>query len=119
MPVMFTLYIDDSGTSPSQPVAIATALIIPRIQIVRLEKEWDKFRSKENFECFHTSEFYFRNPKSEFASWDDNKQERVFRRVRQISKKYGVRAISIAVNKKDYDEVVPAEMRKHFWKASL
>jgi len=107
---MFSLYIDDSGTSPSNPVALATAFIIPAAQIVRLEKEWDTFRTKENFNCFHTSEFMARNPKSEFATWDDAKQERVFRRVRQISKKYG-RAVSIAVNKKDYNEIVPPELR--------
>jgi len=113
---MFSLYIDDSGTSPSQPVAIATALVIPAIQIVRLQKEWDRFQAKEGFKCFHTSEFYFRNYKSEFGKWDDTKWERVFRRVQQISKKYGVRAISIAVLKKDYDEVVPTDLRNYIGK---
>jgi hypothetical protein len=110
---MFTFHIDDSGTSPSQHVAIATALIIPSVQIVRLESEWSTFKEKENFKCFHTSEFIHRNPKSEFANWDDVKQERVFRRVRQISKKYSVRALSIAVNKKDYDEAVPTDLRNY------
>lgn len=111
--VMFTLYIDDSGTDPRQHVAVATALIIPAKQIVRLENEWEAFRHKENFECFHTSEFVFKNHKSEFANWDDQKQEQVFKRVRQICKKYGSRALSIAVNKKDYDEVVPPDFRKY------
>lgn len=111
VPVMFSLYIDDSGTSPSQPVAIATALIVPAAQIIRLENEWEKFRKKEDFECFHTSEFYFRNPRSEFANWDDDKWARVFKRVCQITKKYGSRAISIAVLKGDYDEIVPADLR--------
>jgi hypothetical protein len=109
VPVMFSLYIDDSGTSPSQPVAIATALIIPAAQLVRLQNEWERFQSKEGFKCFHASEFYFRNHKSEFAKWGDEKWERTFKRVTQISKKYGVRAISIAVLKKDYDDVVPSD----------
>lgn len=114
--VMFTLYIDDSGTSPSQSVAIATALVIPAVQIIRLEKEWNTFTSKEEFKCFHTAEFMARNPNSEFVGWNDTKHERVFRRVKQISKKYGVRALSIAVNKKDYDEVVSVELRSYLGK---
>jgi hypothetical protein len=112
--VMFTLYIDDSGTDPKQQVAIATALKIPARQIIPLEREWDSFRKKEGFTCFHTAEFMARNPKSEFANWDEQKQERVFKRVRQISKKYGVRALSVAVNKKDYDELMPDEYRPYF-----
>jgi hypothetical protein len=112
--VMLTLYIDDSGTAPSQHVAIATALIIPSAQIIRLEREWDTLKKKHGFAEFHTSIFVARNYKSEFAKWTDGQQDRLFSRIRQISKKYGVRAVSIAVNKKDYDEVVPPEMRKYF-----
>ena len=114
--VMFTLYIDHSGTDPKQQVAIATALKIPACQVIALEREWDTFRKKEGFTCFHTAEFMARNPKSEFANWDEQKQERVFKRVRQISKKYGARALSVAVNKKDYDELVPADYRSYFGK---
>jgi hypothetical protein len=114
--LVFSFFIDDSGTSPSQHVAIATALIIPASQLLRLESEWETFRAKEQFECFHTSEFVHRNPKSEFAKWDDAKQDRVFRRVRQIALKYGSRAVSIAVNKKDYDEVVPMDVRSQLGK---
>ena len=110
---MFTAYIDDSGTDPAQPIANATALIIPAKRIVALQNEWDKLRKNQGFDKFHTSEFVFRNPKSEFAQWDDPKRELVFRRVREICKKYGTHVISITVNKMDYDEVVPDHLRKH------
>jgi hypothetical protein len=109
---MFTVYSDDSGTDPNQRVAMATALIIPDRQIMHMEQEWDKFRSKYGFTIFHTSEFVHRNSKSEFANWNIDKQRQVFARVRQISMKYGVRAFSVAVNKRDYDEVVPQDFRK-------
>ncbi len=114
---MFTVFIDDSGTAPAQAVAIATALIIPQAQIIRLDTEWDGLRAKEEFDCFHTSEFYFKNPKSEFANWTDAKRARVFTRVRQISTKYGIRAVSIAVKKSDYDEVAPTELRSFLGKS--
>jgi hypothetical protein len=42
---MFTIYLDDSGTDPSQPVAIASALIIPAPRIIALEREWYKLRT--------------------------------------------------------------------------
>lgn len=113
---MFTVYLDDSGTSPSQKIAVATAMIVPAMQIVRLENEWDNFRRKEEFECFHTSEFAAKNPRSDFANYDESKQRRVFTRVRGIARKYGTIAFSFSVNKKDYDEVVPDEWRSHFGK---
>lgn len=103
----FTTYIDDSGTAPDQRVAMCTALIIPAARIIAMEREWKTLKEKEGFSDFHTSVFIARNYKTEFAKWDDDKQERVFRRVREIIKKFGVKIYTFAVNKKDYDEVIP------------
>jgi len=61
---------------------------------------------------FHTSECIHRNKRSVFADWNDAKIKRVVTRIRQIIKKYGVRAFSIAVNKADYDEVVSPEIKE-------
>jgi hypothetical protein len=110
---MLSAYIDDSGTDPNQRAAIATAFVIPTTQIIPLEREWDKLKNKYGFSDFHTSEMVARNYKSDFADWDEAKQRRVFRRVREISKKYSIRseAVSFAVNKADYDNVVPLEYR--------
>ncbi len=112
--VMFTIYLDDSGTSPSQKIAVATAMIIPALEIVRMETEWEALTKKEGFSSLHASECAANNPKSEFATWDRVKQERVFRRAREISRKYGTTAFSFSVNKKDYDEVLSDEWRNHF-----
>jgi hypothetical protein len=113
----FTIYLDDSGTSPDQRVAIASAVVIPAAQIIRLENEWESLKKKEHFSSFHTSEFVAKNPKSDFASWDTDKQKRVFGRVRQISRKYGIKALSFAVNKKDYEEVIfPEDFRNYVGK---
>lgn len=112
-PLMFTAYIDDSGSDPSQKVGNATALIIPTARIAALEREWDCLRLKEGFSSFHASEFVARNPRSEFAEWSDEKRDRVFRRVRAICKKYGTQPLSFTVNKKDYDEIVPESFRRH------
>jgi hypothetical protein len=108
----FKVYLDDSGTDPNQPVAIAAALIIPAQQIARLSSAWDTLKEKERFSCLHISEFAARNPKSEFADWDDRKREHVAARVRQIIKKFSVKALSFSVRKSDYDELMPGEMKK-------
>jgi hypothetical protein len=110
---MFTLFLDDSGTRPTHHVAVAAALIIPTSQIIRLEKEWKTFSEKEEFKFFHASPCNAKDEDSEFAEWSEKKVDRVFTRVRQISKKYGVVAISAAINKEYYDEVMPAELRQY------
>jgi hypothetical protein len=109
---MFTVHIDDSGTDPNQPVAIATALIVPAARIVSLDREWKALTEKEGFPDFHMSECVASNKDSHFAHWGDDKKRRVISRVRQIGKKFGSQAISLAVHKADYDEVVPDELRE-------
>jgi hypothetical protein len=113
---MFSVYIDDSGTAPDQPVAMASALIIPAKQIVALDKEWETFSAKNGFSSFHSSECVFRNAKSEFAQWSDDKVLKVTERIRQICSKYAVRAFSFAVTKDDYDSTLEPEMKELFGK---
>ena len=109
--VGFTAYIDDSGTDPNQRVASATALVIPAARITALDNEWATLREKFGFSDFHMSECVARNPKSDFAGLNDIRQEHLIRRVREIAKKYAPIAFSFAVNKADYDTLVPDELR--------
>jgi hypothetical protein len=78
--VMFTAYIDDSGSDPRAAVANATALIIPAKRIVALEREWNTLKTKWGFSCFHMAEFAARNGDDEpqFAKWNDYQHKRVF-----------------------------------------
>jgi hypothetical protein len=108
---MFTVYIDDSGTSPDLPVAVAGAWIAPFLKWERFEREWKKVMQKERFTCFHSSECAAKNHKSEFANWDDGKQQRVFKRLRQTVRKFAVKGMALGVSKRDYDEVVTGEIR--------
>jgi hypothetical protein len=110
---MVNVYIDDSGTALSQRIAVASALIIPAIRIGRLEVEWANFCEKYEITAkgFHSSECVARNPKSEYANWDDTKVQKALNRVGQITKKYGVRALSFAVKKTDYDDLMPRKWK--------
>jgi Protein of unknown function (DUF3800) len=109
--LMFTIFIDDSGTAPDQKLAVAAAIFVPAKQLVSFEKEWNAFLKKEELEDFHSSECLARNPHSVFAMWDDDRVKRVFARIQQITSKYSVKSYCLAVHKQDYDEVIPKEMR--------
>ncbi len=100
---MFTAFVDDSGTSPDQNVAIASALIIPSRRIVALDRAWGKLKERGDFDEFHTSKCV--------ADWDEEKLRKVTSRIRRIIKTYGVKGIAIAIKKADYDEVVPESLR--------
>jgi len=108
---VFTIYIDDSGSSPEHPLAIASGIIFPAKQLRRLEAEWNSFLEREGIPGFHSSECLARNPHSAFVGWSDERVKRVFGRVRQITFKYSVKSFTIAIYKKDYNEVMPEEMR--------
>jgi hypothetical protein len=106
----FTAYVDDSGSDPKQLVANATGLIIPANRLVSLEREWDRLRINEGFEFFHTSDFV-NGRTSQYENWDTTKKGRIFSRVRNICRKYGVKVISMTVHKEDYDQIVPKDFR--------
>jgi hypothetical protein len=108
---MFTIYIDDSGTSPEQKMAIAAGIIVPTIQIARFDAEWNEFLDREHISDFHSSICLARNHKSEFVNWKDDHVRRVFARVRQITFKYSVKGFCIGIHKELYDEVLPADMK--------
>jgi hypothetical protein len=120
---MFTIYIDDSGSSPEHRLAIASGIIFPTKQLGRLGDEWNKLLEKECIPDFHSSACLARNSHSAFAGWDEIRIKRVFSRVRQITFKYSVKAFCIAIHKQDYNEVMPEDMRErvgsyYTWAAS-
>ncbi|MGA8430381.1 MAG: hypothetical protein WB729_11215 [Candidatus Sulfotelmatobacter sp.] len=108
----FVRYNGLRGTDPKQKVAIATGLIVPALRTAALEREWNTFKDNEQFKSFHTSPCLAGNEKEGFGDWDEPKKLRVLRRVRTIAKKYGVKAFSLAINKIDYEEIMPQEFRE-------
>lgn len=108
---MFTVFIDDSGTDPNQKVAIASALVIPSDSLIALEEDWNRLKARREFKCFHASTCVAGNTKEGFGGWGKCRIKRLVAGVRHLTKKYGVKIISYAVNKSDYDEVMPSEMK--------
>lgn len=111
--VMCIVYIDDSGSRPNHKIAIATALIIPGSKIPALDLEWEELKNTRGFSCFHASPCNARDKDSDFSHWRTKQVDRAFSGVRKISKKYGIEAISAALLKKDYNEVVPSTLKRY------
>lgn len=107
-----TIYLDDSGTAPDQPMAVVSGLISPYPQWKKFIREWNKARKELGFDVFHSAECVASNPKSEFSQWDDRRKVRAFRRLREIVSQRSIQGFGVAVHKKDYDELVPDELRK-------
>jgi hypothetical protein len=109
---MFTIYVDDSGTSPDQRIAVAAALVVPDGRIGHLESEWCNLREKYCFTDLHAAECAARNEKSQFVAWSNERVAHVFRRTCDISKKYAIKAISYGLKKADYEEALTEEWKK-------
>ncbi len=104
---LFTVYVDDSGTSPDQKQAIAAALVVPALQIPRLVSAWDTFKAKREFNYLHAAEAAAK--KGQYKDWDDAKVEIVFNRARQITKNFGTAAFAFQVDKELFDKEAPPE----------
>lgn len=109
---MFTVFIDDSGTSTTQPIAIASALILPATRIAELDDAWNNFLSNEFIPEFHTSECAAGQAGTPFADWSWQRKRLACGRVREITKRFAVGACSVAITKKDYDDIVTGELRE-------
>ena len=68
----FAIYLDDSGTASDQPIAIASAFILPAKQKVPLENEWNRFTKANGFSDFHAAACAAPKSKDkQYKDWDD------------------------------------------------
>lgn len=109
-----TAYLDDSGTSPDNPVACAAGFLSPVPQWKKFERDWRDARyiPGDEFICMHIAECVANNRKSEFHDWDLPKKRRVLQRLRSIIKNRAVQSVGMAVSKRYYDTLVNEEVRR-------
>lgn len=108
-----TIYIDDSGTSPENAVAVAAGWIAHTDSWVTFQTDWDKARDidGDKFESMHMAEFVFGRKGTEFEGWSLEKKQRISARLRGIIKKSAAKGFALGVVKKDFDELVPNALR--------
>lgn len=111
-----TAYFDDSGTHPDSSVALVAGWVSPVIQWKKLVREWNKAKQEFRFDTLHMAELMANNPKSEFADkdyWSEKRKYLLLKRVREIIGKHAGQGFEYSVSRKDYDELVVGENRKH------
>jgi hypothetical protein len=106
-----TVYIDDSGTHLGTHVAVAAAWISPVPTWIRFVREWENVKREYGFSCFHASEYFARNSRSEFANWDEEKWNKLIRRLSQLCFQRASVGLGVVVRRADYEELVPDEAR--------
>lgn len=112
---LFSVYLDDSGTALDQPIASATALIIPRKQVLDLETHWNRFVKSQGISDFHASACAAapRTKEKQYHYLDELAKNHIFMRVRQFCKTYGVQTFGFSVYKLDFDSVINGEFRRY------
>jgi hypothetical protein len=74
-----TIYIDDSGTSPENAVAVAAGWIAHTDSRVDFQADWDEARDidGDKFDSMHMAEFVFGRKGTEFERWSLEKKQRI------------------------------------------
>jgi integrase len=92
-----TIYIDDSGTSPENAVAVAAGWIAHTDSWVDFQADWDKARDidGDKFDSMHMAEFVFGRRGTEFEGWSLEKKQRISARLRGIIKNTAAKPLDI------------------------
>ena len=100
------MYIDDSGTSPDNAVAVAAGWITDKHRWTQFESEWERARNADGdrFDCMHMVEFVFGKKGTEFEGWSLAKKQRISSSFRAIIKETADKGFALGVVKKDFDE---------------
>jgi len=108
---MFSIYIDDSGTDPNQVVAVAAGWIAKTPAWAALTKEWLRIQTDHGFSCMHMAEFVNGAKKTEFEHWSLSTKEIVLEKLGSQVIGNALKGFSMGIIKKDFDEIVPPELR--------
>jgi hypothetical protein len=108
----FEIYWDDSGSDAKSQVAIAACYVARKSSWDTFTRNWNDARRDLGFEYFHMTDFISRQVKP-FSEWDNEKRWRAYRRLCSLIRIWAQHGFSMIVGKKDYDDLVPDDMRRH------
>jgi len=111
----FEVYFDDSGTHAESPIAIAACYVSVKRGWDDFVKAWDDVRYTEGFDVFHMADFAARE--KPFDGWDQDKRQRVYRRLAAIINENKRAGFAMAVPRDVYDRLVspqPEWLRNRF-----
>lgn len=103
---VFTVYFDDSGTHSESETAVAACLVASDKAWESLTLDWGDVCVEEGFEHFHMTDFIGRH-KLPYSAWDDEKRDRVYRKLAALIGKYIERGYSVTVQKSAFVTIAP------------
>lgn len=105
----FDVYFDDSGTHKESSIAVASCLVASIEQWQEFNRNWAEVDQDGGFGTFHMADFVF--GAAQFKDWEDTKKERVLRRLCNIICTRVRVGWSVAVTKRDYDDLIVGPFR--------
>ena len=112
---MLTIYCDDSGTDEKNRSAVVAGYVSNVAQWGIFQKEWNKALKDFGVKQMHRADLEnFKGEFTEDRGWNPNRRKAFLQRLQPIIRRRVKFPIGTAVIRKDFEEVIPEEVRKKF-----
>ncbi len=101
---MLAVYLDDSGTSPTDPVAVVAGYLATEKMWNEFEKRWTVLLSKYNIKILHRADL--ESYKGEFKNWDEQRRVEFLKKAHAIIRRCTYTAVGSSLVKSDYDLII-------------
>ncbi len=110
------VYFDDSGTDGRSPIAVAACYIAKKTQWDEFVRNWNDILSSEEFSYFHMVEFIAKpeDGYKPFCSWDNEKKDRVYRKLAATINLRVRKGFVIAVPKESFDRLAREDFKREY-----
>jgi hypothetical protein len=113
--VMISGYFDDSGTSANERAAVVAGYLGSVSQWDNFCREWSQFLADYGITEMHRADLEtFHGEFLEEYGWNPERRTKCVRDAHRIIKKNTYTALSAAVIKADFDEIIPDDIKKLF-----
>lgn len=112
MAVLYTAYLDDSGTHRDSQVVAVAGFVTDVVAWERFSEEWGDALDQAGIESFHMADF--ENRQGPFKEWAEDERRENLNRFLTIIKKHTVDGSSVgwAVPKKNFDSIFSEKAKK-------
>jgi hypothetical protein len=112
---MLTAYFDDSGTHVGSNIVLVAGVFGTEWQLSSLDRLWQKHverplsGAKPRLRRYHATDCF--NSTNEFSGWTRTETDYFSHELRTVIIDSGVSAYGIAIQRKDWDEIVTGDLR--------
>jgi|GEM_PF-2133681 len=101
--VIFTVYIDESGTHAGSPVMLLGGRLAKLGQWVDFDTKWRRLLKRKSLAYFHGTEF--RNRRDQFRGWDPDEGDRFVSEANKIVGKHTLYGFTVTLDHTEYKNV--------------